>query len=281
MRAFLFAFLLLLPKAAHTQDAANHVEFVVVIPSYNNEKWCVKNLKSVFNQTYKHWSIYYVNDFSTDKTGELVDSFIQKSGFKERCTVVHNTERLNAVQNTYNAIHNIPTRKVVVMLDGDDWFAHNKVLERIAKVYADKSVWMTYGDYVQEPLKGGSCCRPFPEDVAKNLSFRSEKWIYGPVRTFYAKLFHRIKKKDLMVGGKFLKMAGDVAFMFPMLEMASKGHIRYIKDILYIYNVSNPINDHRINAGLQVFLERKIRAKPKYEPLDALFSGQEALLKAQ
>jgi hypothetical protein len=33
------------------------IEFVVVIPSYNNEKWCIKNLNSVVKQSYPHWSI--------------------------------------------------------------------------------------------------------------------------------------------------------------------------------------------------------------------------------
>lgn len=247
------------------------IEFVVVIPSYNNEKWCEKNLKSVLDQSYPHWSIYYVNDCSTDKTGDLVNAFVRDNGIKSRCTVVHNKERRNALANTYNAIHTINGKKVVIILDGDDWFAHVRVLETIAAQYADKNVWMTYGNYKQEPFRSGSCCKPFSPIVAENRSFRSERWIYGPIRTFYAKLFQLIKKEDLMWQGNFFKMTGDVAFMFPLLEMASKGHIRYIPEVMYIYNVANPINDHRLDVSYQVYLEKRIRERPVYNAVDKLF----------
>lgn len=247
------------------------VEFVVVIPSYNNENWCEKNLKSVLDQTYPYWSIYYINDCSLDKTGELVNGFVKKHNIKHKCTVVHNKERRNALANTFYAVHNIDPRKVVLILDGDDWFSHVRVLESIASKYADKNVWMTYGDYRQEPHRHGSICKPIPPQVAQKGSFRQERWIYGPIRTFYAKLFQLIKKEDLMWQGSFFKMTGDVAFMFPLLEMAAKGHIKYIPEVLYVYNVSNPINDYRLDADYQLYLEKKIRERPPYAALERLF----------
>lgn len=67
-------------------------------------------------------------------------------------------------------------------------------------------------------------------------------------------------------------MTGDMAIMLPMLEMSSKGHFRFIKKVLYIYNVENPLNDHRVNAELQRSLDAYIRAKPRYEPLEILFN---------
>ncbi len=66
-------------------------------------------------------------------------------------------------------------------------------------------------------------------------------------------------------------MTWDMAFMFPMLEMSAKKHFHFISDILYIYNVNNPINDHRVNSQLQNDLDKYIRAMPPYAPLDNLF----------
>ena len=62
-------------------------------------------------------------------------------------------------------------------------------------------------------------------------------------------------------------MAWDLAFMFPMLEMA--GHkSSYIKDIMYVYNVSNPLNDHKVDNALQINLEKEIRGKKPYARID-------------
>ena len=52
--------------------------FVVIIPSYNNEQWCLKNLESVVNQNYFNFRIIYINDCSTDKTKELVLNYLNK-----------------------------------------------------------------------------------------------------------------------------------------------------------------------------------------------------------
>lgn len=272
LRTLVFAFLLFCPALQEAKAPSEPIEIVVLIPSYNNEKWVKQNLESVVSQTYPRTSIYYVNDCSSDKTKELVDAFIKEKNLESRSTVVHNKERCHALLNTYTAIHNIAPHKVVVILDGDDTFAHSGVLQRIADAYADQKTWMTYGDYRVEPAsKGGSCCTRLSRSIARRCSFRSHRWVYGPVRTFYAKLFHRIKKEDLMWNNAFFTMSGDVAFMFPLLEMASLGHIQYIPECLYIYNVVNPLNDHRLNPDFQLFLEQQIRAKPRYKPLQKLF----------
>ena len=51
---------------------------VIVIPSYNNKDWYEKNLKSVLTQNYKNYRIIYLDDVSTDRTGELIKKFIKK-----------------------------------------------------------------------------------------------------------------------------------------------------------------------------------------------------------
>ena len=145
------------------------------------------------------------------------------------------------------------------------------VLHTLAYAYADKDIWMTYGNFRTTPENWGSCCDRIPTKVMKTNTFRSYKWVASHLRTFYAKLFHHIKKEDLMKDGQFFTMTWDMAFMFPMLEMASKKHFKFISDILYIYNVNNPINDYRVNAKLQQDLDRHIRNMPPYQPLDRLF----------
>ena len=91
------------------------------------------------------------------------------------------------------------------------------------------------------------------------------------VVAWFNPFFHLIKKEDLLFQGHFFPMAGDMAFMFPMLEMASLGHIRMIDDILYIYNIRNPLNDMRVSFNALEFLGLVIREKPAYTPIKQLF----------
>jgi hypothetical protein len=249
------------------------VEIVVLIPSYNNEQWYEKNLESIVCQTYPHFTIHYINDCSSDRTGELVQHFINSRGLQNKATLINNVERKGALANIYNAVHSFRPRQVVVICDGDDWLAHPRVLETVAKVYSEseRNIWMTYGTLQTVPGNVIDCCEEVPANVAKKRTFRSYKWVTSHLRTFYAKLFQLIKKEDLQLQGEFFRMTYDQAIMFPLLEMASEGHFKFIPEVLYKYNMINPLNDNKVNAQLQKLLELYIRAMPPYQPLKNLF----------
>lgn len=253
--------------------ALHDVEFVVVIPSYNNERYIEKNLTSLFCQDYPHWSLIYINDCSTDKTGALAASLIKQYNMQSRCIVINNLSRCGAMANIYKGAHLAAAKKVVVLLDGDDALKDSSVLSFIASVYQDKSVWMTYGNYEAEPshLWTNDVCTAVPHDVKAQHSYRTSTFIYYPLRTFYAKLFHLIKPKHLQWKGQFLPVVSDTGYMIPMLEMAADGHIRYIDRVLYTYHVDNPINDFRTKLALMTEISDFLRQITPYKPLKKLF----------
>ena len=245
----------------------------VVIPSYNNVRCCEANLESVFFQTYQNWSIYYVNDCSTDGTGDKVERYVAKRGMADKCKIIHNSARVGAMENQYNAIHTADPHSVVVTLDGDDQLSDMYALQTIADAYADPEVWLTYGSFSYEPGGWKGVCAPLPPEVLTNASIRSYMhWVTSQLRTFYASLFHRIKKEDLMMEGKFFEIACDVGAFLPMIEMASPNHVRYIDRVLYFYNYSNPISDSR-RRELQVATDLYVRRLPAYKPLVELFAA--------
>jgi hypothetical protein len=55
--------------------------------------------------------------------------------------------------------------------------------------------------------------------------------------------------------------------MFPMLEMSGENHFKFIPNTLYIYNESNPINDHKVNMGKVNLTVNLIRNKKPYYKL--------------
>lgn len=238
--------------------------FVIVIPSFNNKIWCEKNLSSVLNQQYNNYSIIYTDDHSSDFTLEEVDRVINKYN-TNKITLVKNDKRLGAMNNMYNMVHSCKDDDIIVVLDGDDWFYDDKVLEKLNKAY-ENDIWITYGQYRSYPDNSLGCSRQIPDFIIKQNSYRRFQWCSSHLRTYYAWLFKKIKKDDLMFNGEFLPMTSDLAAMFPMLEMAGK-HQLFISDILYIYNCSSPINDDKVNRKLQIQLEKKIRSMNPYKAL--------------
>jgi len=127
-------------------------------------------------------------------------------------------------------------------------------------------VWMTYGQYQNHPDGGKGVAQPIPNNVIQSGSFRRHTWCSTHLRTFYSWLFKSIRKNDLFYDGNFMSMTWDMAMMFPMLEMS--GHrSKYIDQTMYIYNMENPINDHKVNVQLQQNLDRYVRSLPPYNKL--------------
>lgn len=242
--------------------------FVIVIASYNNKYWYQRNLNSIFNQNYKNYKVIYVDDCSPDHTGILVENYIDQSNFKDKVILVKNKERKGCpLANHFYAINNFckPT-DIVVCMDGDDWFSNENVLNYLNDVYQNSKVWVTYGQLVHYP--GGELYPSWdmPKDVIEKNGFREYHWITTHLKTFYAGLFQKIKKEDLLYEGKFFPMAGDLAFMFPIIEMAGY-HIKFTPYVSYVYNKATELNEEKINFNLQMALTQVIRTKEKYQPI--------------
>ncbi|MGD0664897.1 MAG: glycosyltransferase family 2 protein [Rhabdochlamydiaceae bacterium] len=245
--------------------------FVIVVPSYNNEKYCEQNLLSILGQEYQNFRVIYLNDASKDSTAEKVDALVNKSPMKDRIRVIHREANVGSAQNLYDAIRSCENHEIIVRVDGDDFLAHPFVLKKLNKVYSDERVWMTYGNYLDYPNynQNPKLCERIPAHVIRSNSIRSYKFVSTHLQTFYAGLGKKVAKEHLMKDGKFLPMAADIALLFPLLEMAGE-HVQKIDEVLYLYNRINPISDHKKNLKLQSACEHHVRSLPKYDPLEKL-----------
>jgi glycosyltransferase involved in cell wall biosynthesis len=243
---------------------------VVVIPSYNNEKWVENNLTSVFTQKYKNYKVVYVDDCSTDNTYKRVLELIGTFHQQERVAVIHNKIRCGAMANWYKAIHMCDDNAIIVQLDGDDWLAHDEVFAYLNKIYSESDIWMTYGQFMEYPtgIKHYSYSKKFDEQVIQNNSFRKvEQLPMSHLRTCYAWLFKSIKLEDVLYQGNFYPMTCDKVILACCVEMAARHHY-CVPEILYVYNGTNNISDHKVNWEFQRSLAWYILSLPPYKQLD-------------
>lgn len=240
---------------------------VVIIPSYNNIKYYKKNLDSIFMQNYANYRVVYIDDCSKDGTYEAVKNYISERNFGNRVTLIKNEQNQGALSNLYHTIHSCKDHEIMVTVDGDDLLAHENVLSYLNKVYQDKNVWITFGQFVFWPAGNIGYCDDIPKDAIDNNEIRKHCGLATHLRTFYAGLFKKIKYEDLLYEGKFYAVTWDKAMMAPMLEM-SNGKWKFIPDILYIYNYVNPLSDARLYGTMQNVCAAEIKAKPPYKPVE-------------
>lgn len=238
-------------------------KFVIVIPSYKNSQWCIQNINSALNQNYDKFRVIFTDDCSSDDTFSKVSEAVRAHPNASKATLIQNTVRIGALANLYNMIHSCDDDEIILTLDGDDWFPDNEVLNRLRNIYCSRDIWITYGQYKNSNDGGTGVAAPYPPHIVETGAFRHHTWGASHLRTFYTWLFKKIRKEDLMRDGTFFPMTWDFAIMFPMLEMAAH-HSQFVSDILYVYNLDNPINDHKVSRQLQQSLDSYIRNLPRY-----------------
>jgi len=240
---------------------------VAVVLTHNNQEYCIDNITSILDQAYENFRVIIINDNSTDKTEELILSFIKEHPRKNSITYIKNKERLNIMANHVAALALCKDNEIVVHVDGDDHLSSPYALKRINAEYIKyPKTLLTYGSYVNLSTRERGFSEQIPHHVLTQNSIRNYKWVTSHIRTFRAWLFKQIKTPDLQYKGKFVPCAADVTFMLPMIEMAGK-NARYIHTVLGIYNDKTPQNIYKTALATSQEIVAFMRSKKPYQPL--------------
>lgn len=97
----------------------------IIIPVYNVEKYILKTIESVINQTYYNTEIILVDDGSTDNSSKICDEFSKRDN--RICVIHQENQGLSAARNIGT---NLATGDFVFYLDGDDYL-ENDALENL------------------------------------------------------------------------------------------------------------------------------------------------------
>jgi glycosyltransferase involved in cell wall biosynthesis len=259
-----------LPSQKNLAKKADHItqnhSFVIIVPSYNNAKYCARNIESILMQDYPFYRVIYFDDASEDATFDIVKNLVEASGHKEKFELIQNKKNMGAVSNIYRGCHACRNEEIVVILDGDDRLATDFVLSSLNAYYNNPDIWLTYGQCVEYPSSTLGPSVPIAIQDLINPKIRKMTWRTSHLRTFYAGLYKKIKMEDLQYNGAFLDASGDLAIMFPMIEMARE-HAVFTPDIFCIYNNENPLSDQKVKREKQLLYDRYIRNKPIYNKL--------------
>lgn len=276
--------LVILERVKSPKKSLEEKPIVVVIPSYNNSQYFIANLESIFGQSYSNFRVIYIDDASPDGTGNLVESYLNERGYKNKVTLIKNRTRLGGMENLYYAIHSCKDDEVVVNVDGDDQLAHSNVLQKINDIYKNPDIWMSYGGLKafvpieQKPPRGNYLSPTYGFSGSDRIN---RYFATTSPRTFYAKLFKLVKQEDLLYKGihlplkrNFFPSASDIAFMLPMGEMAQDHQMHYEEGPLYLYNNFTLLNDFRTDPTLQWECDQLVRRLTPYQPIKDLFSTE-------
>ena len=208
----------------------------IIIPVYNTEKYISKCIDSVINQTYKEIEIVIINDGSTDKSFEVISSYLEidkRIKYIEQDNKGVNIARKVGIQES--------SGEYIFFLDSDDWIEKN-TLEILMKIINDNNSQIIRFGYNIEP------------DLSKgNKTIEKKEYIYDDnnLKEFYKQLaeakynslWGQIIDKKLIDLKNFKSLNDSICFAEDLwfnMELYTKAKkITIISDKLYHYNRAN------------------------------------------
>lgn len=121
----------------------------IITPSFNSEKTIEKTILSVLNQSYKDIEYIIIDGGSRDKTLEIVNKF------KDKIAKII-SEKDQGIYDAMNKGIKLATGDIIGILNSDDLYADNNVIEIVVKTFLDYQVDCVWGDiiyFVNDPSK--------------------------------------------------------------------------------------------------------------------------------
>lgn len=244
--------------------------FKIVVPSFNSVDYLPKTLHSIEIQDFKDYDVTVIDDGSTlKKQREIIADYCGRNNWKP----IYHEKNLGALQGLIEAIgsFNCQDDDVVVVIDGDDWLAHERALSTLHRAYTENDIYMTWGQCeIYPPGKTAmKYAQPIPDMVVEGKLYRDIPFVFWHPATFKYILWRHIKDADLRdTDGNYFRIMKDKATLFPMLEMCGRKKM-YIGETLYIYNIANPLNDYANTPPEEIKrVDSYLQSKPRYEVLE-------------
>lgn len=257
------------------QGPIHHI--LVVTPVYNAEKYIEKCIKSVASQDYSHYTMYIVDDCSTDNTKQVAEDTIGSlpMDLQRNFILTSNKENYGAVWNQINTISGCDSEDIVMLLDGDDWLVNDpNIFHKYNNLY-NEGAEFTYGSCWSVVDNIPLIAQEYPPEVRRSKTYRDYKFNwnmpYTHLRTFKSSLMQDYLSwhgnyafRD--ANGDWLRAGGDTSIFYTMIEMADPENVVCIPEVVYNYNDANPINDYKVNSEEQTRNANRVVASSPFQP---------------
>lgn len=234
----------------------------VIVPFYNCKQFLERCVASVMTQKYDNYHVYFVDDASTDGSGEIIDNIPDKSKF----TLIRNETNLSALPNIINTVLNFcEPDSISSLLDGDDWFSGSYTLSKVNTIFNKSDCIFQYGQSMWTDSRRGfaSAYTKDQFEKARQMPFK-----VSHLRSFRSFIIGDIKNQDPNLScmknssGSFHRFAYDCCLVFPIFDLISHEKLYFCDDILYIYNRENVLSEDRIDQQKQWDVHKEVANKP-------------------
>lgn len=215
-------------------------KFCIIIPNYNNDHGNIegktflqKCIESVLNQTYKNFEIIIVDDMSTDTSVETIEEYCNR--YEGKIKLIKNIrKRYNGGSRNVGieyAMNNLDF-DYFAMLDSDDWWKNENVLQKINDNLWDCELMLL------------GCEMIFPDGTTQTKinEYDNYKDFFLSDNKTWCTAWCRVIRKDKIVYFPESCIMEDRSWSYEQADNICFENIRNLKQPLYIWNRMNTTN---------------------------------------
>ncbi|HBI15677.1 MAG TPA: hypothetical protein DDY20_09220 [Desulfobulbaceae bacterium] len=213
----------------------------VIIPAYNHERFIGAAVESVLNQTCHDFELIVINDGSTDRTGEIIQSYRDER-------IIYRSQENQDAYNTLNRGLGMVRGNYVAILNSDDVYFPDR-LQRLITEQQATGAQCLFTDVVPISDEGVEFIDP---EFGWNVWHRKNREYFrqcGDLYVAFLKGNFMVTTSNLFLSaeaaatvGKFcsLRYLHDYDYIFRVM-LAYPGKVRYLADEKLLY--------YRIHSG--------------------------------
>ena len=113
----------------------------IIMTCHNGEEYLNEAITSIINQKFKNWELIFYDNYSKDRSKEIIYAFTDK-----RIKYFRSDKLLNLGQ-VRNLAYNKTNGEFITFLDVDDTWNEDKLSSQIKKFEKDQNIDVIYCDY--------------------------------------------------------------------------------------------------------------------------------------
>jgi glycosyltransferase involved in cell wall biosynthesis len=164
------------------------MKFSIITPTNNSEKTIIKNAQSIISQTYKNFEHILIDNLSSDNTIYNIKNIYEESGLPSKLRII--SEKDSGISDAFNKGILHSEGDLIGILNSDDYFYDEFVLEKTLKEFADKNILFVHGNiFFNDNIYGSNLRKPLFCPITEAMPYNHptmffRKYVYDNYGTF-------------------------------------------------------------------------------------------------
>ena len=241
-------------------------ELIILMATYNGEKYIEEQLESILNQTFNDYVIYICDDKSTDLTYEILEKYQLK--YPDKIYIKQNKENTGSPKYNFFKLMMDRKAKYIMLCDQDDVWLNNKIeislkkIKDMESIYGNKCPCLVHTDLIVTDGSLDIISSSFRKSMKADYSKTElKKIIVQNTLTGCTAIYNEALSELIYTEPKYMVMHD----WYLMIMASAFGKIDYIdeKPILYRQHMTNEIGMKEVESifgKLKVLIYGNIRA---------------------